>query len=153
MAKEVIQQVQKLTLLSILFYYYYFSSQSIFVVNSFSIDSLSDNNMIRSTAADTIMKLRVVSYNVLSSHLASPTHYTSLNPDHLDSKTRLNVILNKLDNEIISKNDNNNKCETIIALQEVSYDWAGSLHTFFANRGYHLITGLYGKSFNGYMGK
>jgi endonuclease/exonuclease/phosphatase family metal-dependent hydrolase len=41
---------------------------------------------------------------------------------------------------------------TIFCLQEVSHDWAGSLHTFFANHQYHLVTALYGKKFNGYMG-
>jgi hypothetical protein len=52
---------------------------------------------------------------------------------------------------LLRRPHNNNK-NTIICLQEVSYDWAGALHTFFANRGYHLVTGLYGKPFNGYMG-
>lgn len=30
--------------------------------------------------------------------------------------------------------------------------WAGKLHTFFANKNYHLVTALYGKPFNNYMG-
>lgn len=41
---------------------------------------------------------------------------------------------------------------TIFALQEVCYPFASELHTFFANRGYHFVTGLYGRPFNGYMG-
>jgi len=40
----------------------------------------------------------------------------------------------------------------IICLQEVSTEWAGYLHSFFAENNYVLITGLYGKKFNGYMG-
>ena len=40
----------------------------------------------------------------------------------------------------------------IFCLQEVSYEWSGRLHAFFANRGYHMITELYGKRFNNYMG-
>ena len=40
----------------------------------------------------------------------------------------------------------------MLCLQEVSYDWAAALHVWFANKGYHLVTGLYGKKFNGYMG-
>uniref|UniRef100_A0A7S1V4M6 Endonuclease/exonuclease/phosphatase domain-containing protein n=1 Tax=Grammatophora oceanica TaxID=210454 RepID=A0A7S1V4M6_9STRA len=40
----------------------------------------------------------------------------------------------------------------VVCLQEVSYDWAGQFHTFFANKGYQLVTGLYGRKFNGYMG-
>ena len=44
------------------------------------------------------------------------------------------------------------KSSAILCLQEVSYEWAAELHTFFANRGYHMVSGLYGKAFNGYMG-
>lgn len=54
-------------------------------------------------------------------------------------------MLQKIDQEISHP-------RVIVCLQEVSYDWAGSLHTFFANRGYHFVTGLYGRPFNGYMG-
>eukprot|EP00339_Tiarina_fusa_P026994 CAMPEP_0117001610 /NCGR_PEP_ID=MMETSP0472-20121206/3554_1 /TAXON_ID=693140 ORGANISM="Tiarina fusus, Strain LIS" /NCGR_SAMPLE_ID=MMETSP0472 /ASSEMBLY_ACC=CAM_ASM_000603 /LENGTH=341 /DNA_ID=CAMNT_0004701679 /DNA_START=103 /DNA_END=1129 /DNA_ORIENTATION=+ len=90
------------------------------------------------------LNIRVVSYNVLSSHLADPSHFTTLNPEHLLAANRLPVVLEKLDEEIDKK-----ICDI---LQEVSNDWAGSLHTYFANRGYHLATGLYGNKFNGYMG-
>ena len=38
---------------------------------------------------------------------------------------------------------------TIFALQEVCYPFASALHTFFAQRGYHFVTGLYGRPFNG----
>lgn len=90
------------------------------------------------------LNLRVVSYNVLSSHLADPSHFPTLNPDHLPAENRLPLVLEKLDEEI--------KQNSLICLQEVSHDWAGSLHAHFAQRGYHLVTGLYGKKFNGYMG-
>jgi 2',5'-phosphodiesterase len=90
------------------------------------------------------MNVRIVSYNVLSSHLASASHYPTLNPDHLIASNRLPMVLKKIDEEVTKK--------AVICLQEVSNDWAGSLHTFFANRGYHLVTGQYGKRFNGYMG-
>lgn len=90
--------------------------------------------------------VRVVSYNVLSTHLASPSYYTTLNPDHLEASNRLSKILQKLDDEI------NTSKNCVICLQEVSYDWAGAFHTFFANKGYHMVTGLYGRKFNGYMG-
>jgi 2',5'-phosphodiesterase len=90
------------------------------------------------------LNVRVVSYNVLSNHLCSPQQYPTLNPDHCVPASRLSSVLNKLDEEINKK--------AVICLQEVSYDWAGSLHTHFANRGYHLVTGLYGRKFNGYMG-
>jgi hypothetical protein len=35
---------------------------------------------------------------------------------------------------------------------QVSTKWAGPLHAFLASHGYHMVTGLYGKAFNGYMG-
>jgi len=41
---------------------------------------------------------------------------------------------------------------TIFCLQEVCYPFASALHAFFARKGYHFVTGLYGKKFNGYMG-
>ena len=94
----------------------------------------------------TAFRVRVVSYNVLSSHLASPSHFTTLDPTHLEALNRLPLIFEKLEEEI---NDGKN---AIVCLQEVSHDWAGAFHTWFANRGYHFITGLYGKRFNGYMG-
>ena len=96
---------------------------------------------------DSIMRsfnLRVVSYNVLSSHLADPSHFSTLNPESLRASNRLPVVMKRLEEEMDKK--------AVICLQEVSNDWAGSLHTHFANRGYHLVTGLYGKKFNGYMG-
>lgn len=92
------------------------------------------------------LAVRVVSYNVLSSHLASPSYFTTLNPDHLEASNRLPKILQKIDDEI------NTSKNCVICLQEVSYDWAGAFHTFFANKGYHMVTGLYGRNFNGYMG-
>jgi len=90
------------------------------------------------------LKVRVATYNVLSSHLSGTDHYSTLNPDHLCPKNRLPVVLKKIDEEIARS--------SIICLQEVSHDWAGALHTHFANKGYHLVTGLYGTKFNGYMG-
>lgn len=95
-------------------------------------------------------QFRVVSYNILSSHLASPTHHTKCDPEQLQSSTRLPKILNKLQEELDTSNVKNEP--VIFCLQEVSHDWAAALHTFFAQRKYHLVTALYGKKFNGYMG-
>jgi exonuclease III len=39
--------------------------------------------------------------------------------------------------------------KAVICLQEVSTLWAGALHAYFAKAGYHFVTGLYGKRFNG----
>ena len=47
--------------------------------------------------------------------------------------------------------DDSSAPPAIFALQEVCYPFASELHTFFANRGYHFVTGLYGRPFNGYV--
>ena len=62
------------------------------------------------------------------------------------AENRLPVVLEKLESELAAP------VPTVVCLQEVSYEWAGALHTFFANQGYHMTTGLYGRKFNGYMG-
>jgi 2',5'-phosphodiesterase len=41
---------------------------------------------------------------------------------------------------------------SVICLQEVSNDWAAKFHAYFASKNYRLVTGLYGKKFDGYMG-
>jgi 2',5'-phosphodiesterase len=118
-------------------------------VSSFSCQALSTSSTHTSKMLRTSSKaaaVRVVSYNVLSSHLARPNHYTTYNPAHLEASNRLPLVLQKLEEEITSQKN------TVVCLQEVSYDWAGALHTFFANRGYHFVSGLHGKKFNGYMG-
>ena len=42
------------------------------------------------------MSHRIVSYNILSSHLADPEHFPSCDPVHLDANNRLEKILVKL---------------------------------------------------------
>ena len=112
--------------------------------------------MIMSTS--TPSKLRVVSYNVLSSKLARPSHFTKTNPDHLEATYRLPLILSKLEHEMGRAFGGTGAKEmsvpppTIFCLQEIDYTFTSALHTFFANKGYAFVTGLYGKSFNGYMG-
>ena len=98
-------------------------------------------------------KVHVVSYNLLSSHLAEPTHHTKCEPKYLFAKNRFPKITAKLQAEI-DKHSNNKSSSTpvVFCLQEVSHDWAKKLHVFFAERGYHFITALYGKHYSGYMG-
>jgi mRNA deadenylase 3'-5' endonuclease subunit Ccr4 len=101
--------------------------------------------------------LRVVSYNVLSSKLARASHFTQTLPEYLDVDYRLPRILNKLEAEIDRSSaatslDANQPPPAIFCLQEIDYTITSSLHTFFANKGYAFVTGLYGKKFNGYMG-
>mmetsp|Transcript_49693 Transcript_49693/g.120468 ORF Transcript_49693/g.120468 Transcript_49693/m.120468 type:complete len:411 (-) Transcript_49693:1330-2562(-) len=88
--------------------------------------------------------VRVATYNVLSSHLSDPWHFSTLDPDHLSAKNRLPAVIKQLDDEISSS--------SLICLQEVSHDWAGKFHTHFAQNGYNFIYGPYGKPFNGYFG-
>eukprot|EP00571_Detonula_confervacea_P006089 CAMPEP_0172315578 /NCGR_PEP_ID=MMETSP1058-20130122/25597_1 /TAXON_ID=83371 /ORGANISM="Detonula confervacea, Strain CCMP 353" /LENGTH=414 /DNA_ID=CAMNT_0013029673 /DNA_START=133 /DNA_END=1377 /DNA_ORIENTATION=+ len=106
------------------------------------------------TTSSTSNNVRIVSYNLLSSKLARPSHFTHANPDHLEADYRLPLILEKLD-EAMNRGfggEEESAPPTIFALQEVCYPFASELHTFFAQRGYHFVTGLYGRPFNGYMG-
>lgn len=88
--------------------------------------------------------VRIVTYNVLSSHLCEPSHFPKCNPDFLDPTYRYT----KLEDKLLMEIDNG----AIICLQEVSSEWAGYLYSFFAEHNYALITGLYGYQKNGYMG-
>lgn len=88
--------------------------------------------------------VKVTTYNVLSSHLAAPSWFQACKPEFLDQNYRLESLKRKLDTECES--------QAVICLQEVSQTWAGPLHTYFAERGYHLINALYGNRFNNYMG-
>jgi len=111
-------------------------------LSSTPIETMSEENevVVKSASA------RIVSYNLLSSHLADPKFHTKCKPEDLSASNRLPKILAKLDEEIAICN------KSVFCLQEVSHDWATALHVFFAERGYHMITGLYGRNFNGYMG-
>lgn len=65
-------------------------------------------------------KLRVVTYNVLSSHLASPDHFIKCDPAHLDASVRLPKVLEKLEAQM-QLQDKENDTPAIICLQEVSH--------------------------------
>lgn len=95
-------------------------------------------------STDAPVLARVVSYNVLSSSLAAPSHFRYCAPDDLDAGTRLARVLAKLEEAVAS--------QSVICLQELSLAWAGPMHSFFARRGFHMITASYGSYFNGYMG-
>ncbi|CAB9524698.1 expressed unknown protein [Seminavis robusta] len=137
------------TSVSVLLLFLLVFSPSNYSTAAFSVgkDGTLNNGMLRSTQK-AMASIRVVSYNVLSPNLATTASYPTLNPEHLDPSKRLEAVLSKIEIEISSAKSRG----VIVCLQEVSYDWAGSLHSFFANRGYHMVTGLYGRPFNGYMG-
>uniref|UniRef100_A0A7S2SSQ8 Endonuclease/exonuclease/phosphatase domain-containing protein n=2 Tax=Rhizochromulina marina TaxID=1034831 RepID=A0A7S2SSQ8_9STRA len=90
-------------------------------------------------------RVRVATFNVLSSHLSSPDYYTACSSAALRQENRLRTCLkHKLQAEV----DQN----AIICLQEVSTLWAGKLHVFFEERDYCFFPAHYGRPFNGYMG-
>lgn len=86
----------------------------------------------------------VVTYNILSSALASPEWFPFCDPANLESQTRLGRVVSKLKSEINRR--------AIICLQEVSRDWSGKLHALFQQNGYSMIDSLYGIAISGYMG-
>ena len=88
--------------------------------------------------------VRVVTYNVLSSHLCEPTHYTACAPEDLDPPTRLRRVQEQLRPHI--------DAGAVLCLQELSDVWVGALVPYFEERGYTLVSGRYGRKFNGYMG-
>ncbi|KAI0567362.1 hypothetical protein FGB62_3g342 [Gracilaria domingensis] len=96
-------------------------------------------------SSDAPILTRIVSYNVLSSSLAADSHFPDCDPANLKASTRLKRLLIKLEGPVASR--------SIICLQEVSLAWSGPLHTFFANRGFHLLLASHGSYFNGYMGE
>ena len=118
------------------------SRSSAFAPSRSSVTS-SFTRKIHSSRLSMSSNVRVTTYNVLSSHLGGADYFTSCRPEHLDAKYRLKQLQKKLDIEIEAK--------AIICLQEVSTPWAGALHVYFANRGYHMVTGLYGNKFNGWV--
>jgi hypothetical protein len=87
---------------------------------------------------------RLATYNVLCSELSEPDYFTKCNPVDLDPETRYRRVLARLGPEM--------ERNAVICLQEVSREWAGRLHSFFAQRGYHFVMDGYSKQPAGYMG-
>ena len=89
-------------------------------------------------------RVRVVTYNVLSSSLCEPGYFVKCAAEDLSPPNRLKRVAALLDAEVAKG--------AVVCLQEVSRDWSGELHAYFAEKGYQFSTGLYGTRFNGYMG-
>ena len=87
---------------------------------------------------------RLATYNVLCSELSEPEYFTKCSPEDLDPETRYRRVLARLGPEM--------ERNAVICLQEVSREWAGRLHSFFAQRGYHFVMDGYSKQPAGYMG-
>ena len=62
--------------------------------------------------------VRVATYNILSSALAPPSHFTGCRPEDLAASARLPRVLEKLSAEVDK--------DAVICLQEVSLTWAGA---------------------------
>ncbi|KAH8046437.1 hypothetical protein JL720_16386 [Aureococcus anophagefferens] len=80
-------------------------------------------------------RVRVVTYNVLSSSLCEPGYFVKRGED-LSPPNRLKRVAALLDAEVAKG--------AVVCLQEVSRDWSGELHAYFADKGYQFSTGLYG---------
>lgn len=88
--------------------------------------------------------VKVVTYNVLSTNLASPDYFTGCKSAYLNPIYRLSLLREKLEKEIDDG--------AIICLQEISQTCVNLLHPFFSTRGYYFVTASYGNKFDGYMG-
>jgi len=109
----------------------------------------SDDDMPASVQPDSVVAAataaaRVVSYNVLSSSLCEADYHVKCKAEDLDEKVRLRRVCDLLQPEVDKG--------AIICLQEVSTSWAGSLHTHFSRKDYHMVHMGYGGKFDGYMG-
>jgi len=91
-----------------------------------------------------VASINLVTYNVLAPNLGRHSHYPTCKAEDCDPQKRLPKILGRLEEYVASG--------TIIALQEIDLEYAGKMHVFFAERGYTVVFGQYGKQFNGYMG-
>lgn len=83
------------------------------------------------------MRIKVHTYNILSPSFTSTAIFPRCVQHHLDSKSRYNKILKKLEQSI--------QGDAVICLQEVPGMWKDDLTKFFADQGYDFITSVYKK--------
>lgn len=89
--------------------------------------------------------IRVCTYNVLSSALATEESYPDYDPFVFNTTCRYQSI--RVWIQEMTRDPN-----TILLLQEVSEDWAGKLDVLFTGLGYRFVYRLYGWKGSGYMG-
>lgn len=99
-----------------------------------------------STPADdsSTTRIRVATYNVLSSSLCSKEYYEYCDPKVVANKARWSLVKET----VIAQAST----QTIICLQEISMTWTCRLHKLFEELDYQFIPCNYGSAFNGYMG-
>ena len=98
----------------------------------------------RLRSSSNVHTAHVVTYNILSQKLARAEHFTDCTAAALKPKPRLELVKAKLEEHTARG--------ALICLQEVSQTWGGSLHAWFAARGYHFVLSCYGSDFSDYMG-
>ena len=91
-----------------------------------------------------MLKLNIVTYNLLAPECASQSFYSFTKPEFLDITYRWNLIEKKIKTAI--------NTNSIICLQEVSVTWLKYVNNLFQQNNYYTVADLYGKSKNGYMG-
>jgi len=113
-------------------------------IHPFSRASSSSDNNASLVSARSMSAVRVVSYNVLCSHLAPADRFCHCKPNDLAAPVRLKRILKALDVEVAAG--------SVLCLQEVGREWSGELHKYFSDKGFHFIHSGYGEPYNDYMG-
>lgn len=88
--------------------------------------------------------LKVISFNLLSPFLCNDTEFIAYKKEYLDRNKRKQKIYDLLKNWT-SEN-------SIICLQELSFNWKGEMELFFQKKDYQFFTMNYGWKGNGFFG-
>ena len=100
----------------------------------------------RFAAASADRRVEFIQYNVLSSHLCGHAAYPRCHRNALDPAQRLARVTNLLAERLSSGGP------AVVALQEVTADWAPTLRRFFKNLGMRSIFTEHGCAWDGNMG-
>lgn len=90
-------------------------------------------------------RIKVFSYNVLSSNLATPSAFPKSDPEHLKPLKRLAKMKTMLEEKIELD-------RPVILLQEVTVTWSEDLYVFFNKQKYQFIPSNHGTYYTGHMG-
>lgn len=91
-----------------------------------------------------IMKIKIITYNLLSSEFANSINYSFVDSNSLINNNRFKLVCDKLNKHINQS--------TIFCLQEISLEWVGKLSLFFNEKKFNFNYINYGKNYSGYMG-
>eukprot|EP01062_Namystynia_karyoxenos_P020185 TRINITY_DN17647_c0_g1_i3.p1 TRINITY_DN17647_c0_g1~~TRINITY_DN17647_c0_g1_i3.p1 ORF type:complete len:399 (+),score=84.28 TRINITY_DN17647_c0_g1_i3:78-1199(+) len=90
-------------------------------------------------------RVQLASYNVLAPNYCLADEFCHSSPEDCDPGLRLQRVLGKLQAAVDGGYG-------VLCLQEVSHAWAGALHVWFAQRGFHFVYQGYGSESSDYMG-